>query len=47
MTKRIYAPSKIIPVRFHADELGIIDKNRKKATRSEYIRTKSTEKLST
>ena len=39
--KRKYAPSKIIPVRFHLDELPILDKNRRKASRSEYIRAKS------
>jgi len=39
--KRKYAPSKVIAVRYHLDELAVLDKARKKVNRSDFIRAKS------
>lgn len=38
--KRKYAPSKIVPVRFHKEELQLLHKKRKKMKVSDYIRSK-------
>lgn len=40
-TKRTYAPSKIIAVRYHLDEIKTLNKNRGRKMLSVYIREKS------
>lgn len=40
-TERRYGKSNIISVKYHEDELAIIDKNKKGKKRSVYIREKS------
>lgn len=39
--ERRFAPSKIITVRFHKEELDILDKKKGRLKRSEYIRAKT------
>lgn len=41
MKKRIYAPSKILAVRFHLTELDTLNKKRKKTPLSVYVREKA------
>lgn len=41
--KKRYATSKIISVRYHKNELELLDKKRKKVKRTIYIREKSLE----
>ena len=40
MIKKRYGESKIVPVRFHLKEVEVLDKKRKGATRSDFIRAK-------